>query len=74
VVGVLGFSPRTSSSYFSAATDMYALLEKHPLNTYLDYTLRKFPEVNPVMLAKSLVYHDDIKFEKKVEYIGRPVE
>jgi hypothetical protein len=54
--------------------DMYALLEKHPFNTYLDYALQKFPEINPVMLRKSLLYHADVKFEKKVEYVGKPVE
>jgi hypothetical protein len=54
--------------------DMYALLEKHPFNTYLDYALKKFPEVNPVMLRKSLLYHADVNFKNKVEYIEKPVE
>jgi hypothetical protein len=54
--------------------DMYALLEKHPFNTYLDYALQKFPEVNPEMLKKSLLYHADVNFKNKVEYIGKPVE
>jgi hypothetical protein len=41
---------------------------------YLNYALQKFPEINPAMLRKSLLYHADVKFEKKAEYIGKPVE
>jgi len=54
--------------------DMYALLEKHPFNTFLDYALQKFPEINPVMLRNSLLYHADVDLKIKVEYIGKPVE
>jgi len=54
--------------------DMYALLEKHPFNTYLDYALQKFPEINPAMLRKSLLYHADVDLKSKVEYIGKAVE
>jgi hypothetical protein len=54
--------------------DMYALLEKHPLNTYLEYALQKFPEINPVMLRNSLLYHADVDLKIKVEYLGKPVE
>jgi hypothetical protein len=59
---------------YNDAADMYALLEKHQLNTYLDYALQKFSEVNPVMLRKSLIYHADVNFKNKVEYIGKPVD
>jgi hypothetical protein len=53
---------------------MYALLEKHPLNIYVGYAMQKFPEINPEMLQKSLLYHKDVDLKTKVEYIGKPLE
>jgi hypothetical protein len=54
--------------------DMYALLEKYPLNTYLDYARQKYPGINLGILKQSLLYHTDVNFGRKVEYIGRPVD
>lgn len=54
--------------------DMYALLEKHPLNTYADYMLRKYPDTHPVMLRQSLLYHADVDLTARVEHIGKGVE
>jgi hypothetical protein len=54
--------------------DMYALLEKHPLNTYLEYARQKYPGINLGVLKQSLLYHVDVNLNQKVEYIGKPVD
>jgi hypothetical protein len=54
--------------------DMYKLLEKHPLNDYLAYALRKDPEIHPVILKQSLLYHSDIDLSSQIDYIGKRVE
>lgn len=50
--------------------DLYRLLENHPLETYLDYARRKFPDFYPAMLKLSVLYHDDVNLKAKIEYLG----
>src|SRR5580698_4451377 len=54
--------------------DIYKLLEKDSLSTYLDYTRRKYPEVIPINLKKLLVDQPNADLDDKVHYIGKPVE
>jgi hypothetical protein len=54
--------------------DIHKLLERNPLNTYLDYTRRKYPDVDPVMLKRLLVDQPKVDLDYKVQYFGKPVE
>ena len=54
--------------------DIHKLLERNPLNTYLDYTRQKYPDVDPVNLKRLLVDQPKVDLDHRVQYFGKPVE
>jgi hypothetical protein len=54
--------------------DMYKLLEKHPLNTYLEHARRRDSEIHPSILKQSLLYHADVIFDATIVYMGKAIE
>ena len=54
--------------------DIYKLLERNSLNTYLDYARQKYPGVDPVMLKRLLVDQPKVDLDYRVQYFGKPVE
>jgi hypothetical protein len=54
--------------------DLYKLLEKNPLHTYLDYTRQKYPDVDPAKLNRLLVHQPNADLDARVQYIGKPME
>jgi hypothetical protein len=54
--------------------DIHKLLERNPLNTYLDYSRQKYPDVDPVMLKRLLVDQPKVDLDDRVQYFGKPVE
>ena len=54
--------------------DIHALLEKHPLNTYLEYARQKYPEIDSGRLKKMFYGQPAVDLDAKVQYIGKPVE
>ena len=54
--------------------DIHALLEKHPLNTYLEYARLKYPELDPGRLKRLLYNQPSVDLDMRVQYIGKPVE
>jgi hypothetical protein len=54
--------------------DIHKLLERNPLNIYLDYARKKYPEIIPLKLKQLLVDQPNADLDDKVHYIGKPVE
>jgi hypothetical protein len=54
--------------------DIHKLLERNPLNIYLDYTRQKYPDVDPVNLKRLMVDQPKVDLDGRVHYFGKPVE
>jgi Nucleotidyl transferase AbiEii toxin, Type IV TA system len=53
--------------------DMHVLLEKYSFEELLDHTRKKYPTLSPSITKQSMIHHEDIDFEQKVDYIGHAV-
>lgn len=54
--------------------DIYAMLEYMPLEDMLKACENKYPDINVPLARNALLYHDDIDYEVKIDFIGKPIE
>jgi len=54
--------------------DMYALLEKFPLDKMLQACNKKYPDLNIQMVKHSVIHHEDIDFTVPIEHVGREIQ
>lgn len=54
--------------------DMYALLEKSPLDQMLQACNKKYPDLNIHMVKHSVIYHENIDFSVPIDYVGSEIK
>jgi hypothetical protein len=54
--------------------DMHVLLEHLPLQDFLLACEYKYPDINQGMAKNALLYHNDIEFSEKLDFIGRELK
>lgn len=54
--------------------DMYALLEKFPLDKMLQACNKKYPELNMQVVKHAFIYHESIDFSVPIDYVGSEIE
>lgn len=63
-----------SGSRLKDFVDVYALLERFPLQNLVEASERKYIGINSSMLKNSLIYFKDIDFRYPVDFIGREIK
>jgi predicted nucleotidyltransferase component of viral defense system len=53
--------------------DLFFLLEKHPLHTFLEAYRFKYPQSNPLIALKALSYFEDIDFETEKPILRKKI-
>lgn len=54
--------------------DMYYLLQKFPLQDFLQAAEKKYPDLTIAMVKQSLIHFEDIDFTVPIDYIGEKIE
>ncbi len=53
--------------------DIYSLLEHIPLKKLTDTFQEKYPDVNKQMAHTALLYHNDVRRQQQIDFIGRDI-
>jgi hypothetical protein len=53
--------------------DIHSLLEHVPLNKLTDTFQKKYPDVNKQMAQTALLYHNDVRHQQEIDFIGRDI-
>ena len=54
--------------------DVYSLLEQVTLNKITETFEKKYPDVNKEMAHTALLYHNDVNFKQKIDFVGREIK
>lgn len=54
--------------------DIYALLQYFSLQQLMHAFQQKYPDINPTMVKNALVYHDDVRLQDPIDFVGPEIK